>query len=446
MLRVFIRALLGLSLTLFFSPSIAQTEIYGSGIQYEAFALPDIDEDGINEVFLKPYGVAIVGAASISTPIKYPKDPMADGLVISSHDDIYSCSTTLNGISLSSFCEQEYSADLALNVHEGAIYNNGSEQTLIVLNNSTGFILDGSDPSLLSSALFKGQNLSAVIVSDFNNDGLVDIVMNDGNAKKVLTYRNDDWEQYVTTRRSNINYVIGGVAGSFSANGGAAKYSIPIALPEGSGGYMPGVSVNYSSNGGLGIMGVGWSVFADDSAITRCGTDLLRDGFIDGVDLDSYDRLCFNGVRMVKASGTYGEDGAVYRLENNSMVRLTQYRNIDEANSAFYVEYKDGSVALMGGTSTNQTVIDPSDANKRIPIAWPIQYKKESKATGEDSGNKIRYHYSDDNNRLLNRVVYGGGKVEFIYSNSIERPRERKANNLGTEFPARPLLVQIRVF
>ena len=63
---------------------------------------------------------------------------------------------------------------------------------------------------------------------------------------------------------------VGSIAGEFSVSNGTASYAIPIQMPQGVAGMQPEVSLNYSSQSGNGLLGVGGL-----STIHRCHATLL---------------------------------------------------------------------------------------------------------------------------------------------------------------------------
>ena len=89
--------------------------------------------------------------------------------------------------------------------------------------------------------------------------------------------------------------VPGAIPGNFGVSEtGAATYSIPLAVPPGTAGMEPRLSLNYSSQSGNGIAGVGWSL-GGLTAITRCAQTIVHDGQTRGVQLDANDRFCLDG-------------------------------------------------------------------------------------------------------------------------------------------------------
>jgi len=70
---------------------------------------------------------------------------------------------------------------------------------------------------------------------------------------------------------------VGALKGALSVGGdGAANYSMPIDLPKGTGGMEPKLSLNYSSNEGNGLLGMGWSIGGMQS-ITRGPANFKED-------------------------------------------------------------------------------------------------------------------------------------------------------------------------
>jgi hypothetical protein len=72
--------------------------------------------------------------------------------------------------------------------------------------------------------------------------------------------------------------VPGKIPGQFAVSpSGAATYSIPIQVPPGIAGMEPKLSLNYNSQAGNGIMGMGWNL-GGLSSITRCPQTRAQDG------------------------------------------------------------------------------------------------------------------------------------------------------------------------
>lgn len=212
---------------------------------------------------------------------------------------------------------------------------------------------------------------------------------------------------------------IGVVNGQASVQGGAAVFNIPIELPPGRAGMQPNVSLNYSSKTGNGIAGVGWSLSAG-SSITRCSATFAQDGFTRNPQYSSDDKLCLNGQRLMLAEGgTYGANGAVYRTEIDSFVKVTQSGGLNGSNTSFTVKYKNGRTAVFGVSEDSRIV----HGGKSAAYSWLIEYEHDS-----TENNFIHYEYEnfDLGEVLLSSIYYtgvdkdtfGDRSVSFIYSAS----------------------------
>ena len=78
---------------------------------------------------------------------------------------------------------------------------------------------------------------------------------------------------------------------------GAASYEVPIRVAPGIAGVEPKLSFTYNSQGGNGIMGIGWSL-AGLSAIMRCPQTIAQDGVHGTVSFSGSDRFCLDGKRL----------------------------------------------------------------------------------------------------------------------------------------------------
>ena len=197
---------------------------------------------------------------------------------------------------------------------------------------------------------------------------------------------------------------VGKLAGSAGTSGGAASYSIPIALPPGRRGMQPSLSLSYSSRAGNGIAGMGWSL-SGLSSLHRCPATIEQDGMIGPVSLTNADKLCLDGQRLIPTSGTYGALGTVYDTELESFVRVTQLGgDLQSASTYFKVETKSGEILWYGNNSTAANVARVVPGNVTVPLSWMLARKEDR------LGNFIRYAYTGYGNGevLLSDVYYTG--------------------------------------
>lgn len=198
---------------------------------------------------------------------------------------------------------------------------------------------------------------------------------------------------------------VGTLPGRPGADGGAASYRIDIEVPPGRAGMQPSVGLTYSSKGGNGVAGVGWTVSAGAS-IYRCPRTLEQEGANRAVKLDDQDMLCYAGQRLVKVgSGAYGVHGTEYRTEVGPFDRITLVdpgsatpRGFLQASSTFKVEHKSGRVSVFQAL--------PS-AYSQTPASWQLAVEF------DPQGNCINYQYQPfptvhGDEWQLNAITYTG--------------------------------------
>lgn len=188
---------------------------------------------------------------------------------------------------------------------------------------------------------------------------------------------------------------VGATPGSFGVSEtGAATYSIPIAVPPGTAGMEPKLSLNYSSQSGNGIAGVGWSL-GGLSAITRCAQTIIHDGQTRGVQLDADDRFCLDGQRLIVINGTaYGAVGAEYRTEIESFSRVVSFGGTVGDPQYFKVWTKAGQIIEFGNTSDARVEAQ----GKTLAAAWAAN------KISDTLGNYIAFAYFEDNANGEHRI------------------------------------------
>ena len=177
--------------------------------------------------------------------------------------------------------------------------------------------------------------------------------------------------------------------GSFAVNQyGAATYSMPLSTPPGSNGMAPALSLDYSSQGGNGIVGTGWTL-TGLSSIGRCPQTLAQDGANVGVAYALTDRFCLDGQRLILISGTYGADGSQYRTERESFTEVIAHGTAGNGPAWFEVHTRAGKEMDFGYTteSANSQILATGTSTVR---SWALSEVKDT------SGNYMTVSYTAD--------------------------------------------------
>jgi len=276
----------------------------------------------------------------------------------------------------------------------------------------------------------------------------------------------DNGVVHTPSASSTVRNYVGSTAGEFRVSeSGAATYNVPIALPDGTAGVKPSISLSYNSSAPTGIAGTGWNLNGL-SAITRCPKNFVQDGSIVGVTLTKEDRLCLDGQRLVTqgrttdkgvSDNTYWQASQTYHTELDGFAKIRPHYSSGVLR-AFTVETKSGEIHYYGqlrASSGSHIITGQSDlgknlattfkntsgaiekgedafvglsTNENLPKSWAIKAIKDVK------NNYILFRYTENQTtgeHLVNEIQYTGNSstnlnpyvvAKFNYKDSL-RPR-----------------------
>ncbi|MBN8779725.1 SpvB/TcaC N-terminal domain-containing protein [Thiobacillus sp.] len=210
---------------------------------------------------------------------------------------------------------------------------------------------------------------------------------------------------------------VGATPGSHQVSpSGAFTYTIPIAVPPGTAGIEPKLSLSYNSQGGNGLLGMGWSL-AGLSVIHRCPKTMVQDGVIGSVNYNANDRYCLDGQRLVAISGTYGADATEYRTESESYSRIVSYGSQGSGPGWWKVWTKSGQVLEYGNTADSRIEAQ----GKTEVMLWSLNKLQDTVGNYltvsyiEDTPNGQYYPDRIDYTGNSNAGKTPGNSVRFVY-------------------------------
>ncbi|WP_431045598.1 Ig-like domain-containing protein [Roseateles sp. L2-2] len=201
--------------------------------------------------------------------------------------------------------------------------------------------------------------------------------------------------------------ITGTAAGQASVSSkGSATYELPIALPPGTAGQVPSVTLHYDSQAKEGLSGLGWDV-SGLSRITRCAATIATDGERNRARMDKNTRYCLDGQRLIVVSGVEGAS-ATYRTEIDHFSRITSYgSDAERGPDSWKVELKSGDIQHFG-TTPDSFVDTPGSAGKAL--FWALSREEDRR------GNYIAYDYFKDSGtgeHLPKAIRYTGNGTAF---------------------------------
>ena len=210
---------------------------------------------------------------------------------------------------------------------------------------------------------------------------------------------------------------------------GAATYSIPLEMPPGTNGFQPSLLINYNSQSGYGMLGIGWNV-SGLSKIERGSKNFYHDETVkrNGITFTDEDQLYLDGQRLILLSGQHFREGAVYGFEVENYARVTIKKALlksgNKSHTYFELKTLDGKV-FNYGLGNSSIVSDSKSHHSNFPykgaadaICWKLSSAKDI------DGNEISYIYSNGG-MTLDRIYYAGTIVYFSYAENTKNPQRR---------------------
>lgn len=225
---------------------------------------------------------------------------------------------------------------------------------------------------------------------------------------------------------------------------GAATYAIPIDVPPGTARVVPKLTLQYSSQTGNGLLGVGWSL-AGLSVITRCPQTWAQDNAVGGISYTAADRFCLDGERLFAVNGAYGADQTEYRTEREGFSKIVSYGTAGSGPAWFKVWTKAGEVMEFGNT-----------ADSRIEAQWRSSARVWAlNKVSDTTGNYFSVSYTEDGSGgdyRPNRIDYTGNtnagtatyaSVRFTYE---ARPDSPALFQAGGQIQSAQRLTRIKTY
>ena len=223
---------------------------------------------------------------------------------------------------------------------------------------------------------------------------------------------------------------------------GEAQYTIPIALPPGTNGMTPVLSLEYRHRTKGGLLGVGWSI-GGLSQITRCARTVAQDGVAAPPLRTTEDRFCLDGQRLVIVNDViYAALNAEYRTEIESFARIRAIPGSNNGPAYFTVEAADGRIYEYGATTDSRIDGTPGPSMNGAR-AWALNRIRDR------AGNVIDFRYTEESGSNAFRIasiqynanptagVAPSHQVSFYYEN---RPNSEVDSGYVANMPVRQVV------
>ncbi len=234
---------------------------------------------------------------------------------------------------------------------------------------------------------------------------------------------------------------VGSTVGSHGVSpSGAATYSIPISIPQGTMGMQPTISLAYNSQSGNGKLGRGWGL-SGLSSITRVSKNIFHDDEVAPINGDLTDQYSMDGNRLILLSGTHGQNNAVYGTHIETFSRITAKGSQGLGPQYFIVEMKNGLTYEYGRTEDARFLFE---GDAFTVLSWQLNKVKDC------HGNYMEYVYKTEDREIrIDKIIYTGNtgagldpynEIKFHYD---YRDDKNEAYVAGSVVKSNLLLTQI---
>jgi hypothetical protein len=189
------------------------------------------------------------------------------------------------------------------------------------------------------------------------------------------------------------------------ASDGSGRYHVPLEVPPGRMGVEPGLSLQYSSESGNGIVGLGWSL-SGLSSITPCGSSVGRDGMNRPVKLDTQDHFCLDGQRLVPLPGSQTE----YRTDPDTHARVLIDASDTYGPLSWTVNAPNGRILHYGTTTPSRIESSGGDGRTHLRAGWQLDRVE------DHSGNYMSIVYAT----TYSNPAFGAGPLVESYPTRID--------------------------
>ncbi|WP_235592866.1 SpvB/TcaC N-terminal domain-containing protein [Leptospira interrogans] len=182
---------------------------------------------------------------------------------------------------------------------------------------------------------------------------------------------------------------------------GTVNLTYPIHTPSGRAGVEPKLNLTYSSTGGDGWLGVGWSLGL--GSITRTPE-------YGALYYDARDSFTWNGQRLIKVAGGTTNENGTYRPEIASEDLVVLRLSNIESGGVWEVLDSTGTKTVFG-ESTSSRIFNPQVPNQTY--SWYLT------RTEDKNGNYLQVHYdnseySNTRNLYLKEIRYTGNSKSGV--------------------------------